>query len=106
METNKTVIENLWTLVAMTNCPIVVVNFLGEIRAYLVDNFLSKTRDISFNEIQGGRDITDIALNLSFQAPQLNSITLEDKIQGYPKKSFKFGHDNYILMVSNKKNEY
>ena len=106
MEANQRVIENLWTLVAATNLQIIVLDFLGDTRAYLVDNFRSKTRDVYLNEIEGAQDITDIALNLPFQTPQLNATTLQERVQGRSKKSFRFGHDNYIWMVSNRKNEY
>jgi hypothetical protein len=37
---------------------------------------------------------------------ELNPVTLEDRIQSRPKKDFKFGHENYIWMISNKENVY
>lgn len=103
---SDSLINNLWILVAVTEKQVLVVNFLGEIKAYLVDSFLPKVRDVFFNEVRGAQDITDLASNMSFQMATLNPITIEDRIQGRSKKDFKFGHDNYMWMISNKKNEY
>lgn len=106
MEMNKEVIDNLWTIVAGTEKQILVMEIFGDLKAYLVDSFSPKTRDVYFNEVRGAQDITDMALNLPFQLAELNPVTLNDRVQGRPKKDFKFGHDNYMWMISNKKNEY
>lgn len=106
MEINKTAIDNLWTLVAATKKQIVVIDFFGDIRAYIVESFSPKVRDVFFNEVRGAQDITDFAVNLPFQMAQLNPVTLEDRLQSRPRKDFKFGSDNYLWMISNKKNEY
>lgn len=106
MEMNKEVIDNLWTIVAGTEKQILVMEIFGDLKAYLVDSFSPKTRDVYFNEVRGAQDITDMALNLPFQLAELNPVTLNDRVQGRPKKDFKFGKDNYMWMISNKKNEY
>ena len=98
MEMNKEVIDNLWTIVAGTEKQILVMEIFGDLKAYLVDSF--------FNEVRGAQDITDMVLNLPFQLAELNPVTLNDRVQGRPKKDFKFGKDNYMWMISNKKNEY
>lgn len=106
METNNQFLESCWIIVAKTEKQILLIQFLGEIKAYLVESFSPKTRDVYFNEVRGAQDITDLSLNLSFQTALLNPITLEDRIQSRPKKDFKFGHDDYMWLISNKKNEY
>lgn len=106
MEINKETIDNLWTIVASTKKQILVVRFLGHINAYLVDSFSPKTRDVYFNEVRGAQDITDLIFNIPFQMAQLNPISFEERFQGKSRKDFKFGHDDYMWLISNKKNEY
>lgn len=104
MEINNTFYDNLWAIVYNTQKQILVVSFLGEIRAYIVESFSPKTRDVYFNEVRGAQEITDFAVHLTFQASTANPATLEDRIQSRPKKDFKFGHDDYMWMISNKEN--
>lgn len=104
MEINQTLYDNLWAIVYNTQKQILVVSFLGETRAYIVESFSPKTRDVYFNEVRGAQEITDLAVHLTFQVTTTNPVTLEDRIQGRPKKDFKFGHDDYMWMISNKEN--
>lgn len=106
METSALQLDALWTIVALTQKQILVVEFFGVTKAYLVESFSPKVRDVFFNEVRGAQDITDLARNLTFQLPQTNPIAIEDRIQGRSKKDFKFGHENYIWMISNKENVY
>lgn len=106
MESSQTLYDNLWSLVFNTEKQVLVISFLGETRAYIVDSFSPKTRDVFFNEVRGAQEITDLAVHMTFQISTANPVTLEDRIQSRPRKDFKFGHDNYIWMISNKKNEY
>lgn len=106
MEISQTLYDNLWSLVFNTEKQVLVISFLGETRAYIVDSFSPKTRDVFFNEVRGAQEITDLAVHMTFQISTANPVTLEDRIQSRPRKDFKFGHDNYIWMISNRKNEY
>ena len=106
MEISQKTLDNLWTLVATTQKQVIVIDFFGDLRAYIVESFLPKVRDVFFNEVRGAQDITDFSIHLPFQMAELNPITLEDRIQSRPKKDFKFGHENYIWMISNKENVY
>lgn len=106
MEISQKALDNLWTLVATTQKQVIVVDFFGDLRAYIVESFLPKVRDVFFNEVRGAQDITDFSIHLPFQMAELNPVTLEDRIQSRPKKDFKFGHENYIWMISNKENVY
>lgn len=104
MEISQTLYDNLWAIVYNTQKQILVVSFLGETRAYIVESFSPKTRDVYFNEVRGAQEITDLAVHLTFQTSTANPVTLEDRIQSRPKKDFKFGHDDYMWMISNKEN--
>lgn len=106
MEISQKALDNLWTLVATTQKQVIVIDFFGDLRAYIVESFLPKVRDVFFNEVRGAQDITDFSIHLPFQMAELNPITLEDRVQSRPKKDFKFGHENYIWMISNKENVY
>lgn len=99
-------INDLWTIVAMTKKQFLVIDFLGKIKVYLVESFSPKTRDVYFNEVRGAQDVTDLAEYMVFQISQMNPISFEERIQGRSKKDFKFGHDNYMWLISDKKNEY
>lgn len=99
-------INDLWTIVAMTKKQFLVIDFLGKIKVYLVESFSPKTRDVYFNEVRGAQDVTDFAEHMVFQISQMNPISFEERIQGRSKKDFKFGHDNYMWLISDKKNEY
>jgi hypothetical protein len=99
-------INDLWTIVAMTKKQFLVIDFLGKIKVYLVESFSPKTRDVYFNEVRGAQDVTDLAEHMVFQISQMNPISFEERIQGRSKKDFKFGHDNYMWLISDKKNEY
>lgn len=99
-------INDLWTIVAMTKKQFLVIDFLGKIKVYLVESFSPKTRDVYFNEVRGAQDVTDLAEHMVFQISQMNPISFEERIQGRSKKDFKFGHDNYMWLISDKKNKY
>lgn len=99
-------INDLWTIVAMTKKQFLVIDFLGKIKVYLVESFSPKTRDVYFNEVRGAQDVTDLAEHMVFQISQMNPISFVERIQGRSKKDFKFGHDNYMWLISDKKNEY
>lgn len=99
-------INDLWTIVAMTKNQFLVIDFLGKIKVYLVESFSPKTRDVYFNEVRGAQDVTDLVEHMVFQISQMNPISFEERIQGRSKKDFKFGHDNYMWLISDKKNEY
>ena len=45
-------IENIWTLVALTGYKFITVNFLGTYKVFMVENFATKTRDNPFNEVR------------------------------------------------------
>lgn len=99
-------INDLWTIVAITKKQFLVIDFLGKIKVYLVESFSPKTRDVYFNEVRGAQDVTDLTEHMVFQISQMNPISFEERIQGRSKKDFKFGHDNYMWLISDKKNEY
>lgn len=80
--------------------------FLGTYKVFLVENFATKTRDNPFNEARGAVDITEDVKHLTFQLSELNPIGIDTRLQGRPRKDFKFGSDDYIYFIANKKNEF
>mgnify|MGYP000388019092 FL=1 len=99
-------INDLWTVVAATKRQFLAIEFLDKTKVYLVESFAPKTRDVYFNEVRGAQDVTDLIEHMAFQMSQLNPISFEERIQGRSKKDFKFGHDNYMWLISNKENVY
>lgn len=99
-------INDLWTVVATTKRQFLAIEFLGKTKVYLVESFVPKTRDVYFNEVRGAQDVTDLIEHMAFQMSQLNPISFEERIQGRSKKDFKFGHDNYMWLISDKENVY
>lgn len=99
-------VENIWTLVAFTGYKFITVNFLGTYKVFLVENFATKTRDNPFNEVRGAVDITEDVRHLTFQLSEMNPIGIDARLQGRPRKDFKFGSDDYIYFIANKKNEF
>lgn len=99
-------INDLWTVVATTKRQFLAIEFLDKTKVYLVESFTPKTRDVYFNEVRGAQDVTDLIEHMAFQMSQLNPISFEERIQGRSKKDFKFGHDNYMWLISNKENVY
>lgn len=99
-------INDLWTAVAATKRQFLAIEFLDKTKVYLVESFAPKTRDVYFNEVRGAQDVTDLIEHMAFQMSQLNPISFEERIQGRSKKDFKFGHDNYMWLISNKENVY
>lgn len=99
-------INDLWTVVAVTKRQFLAIEFLDKTKVYLVESFAPKTRDVYFNEVRGAQDVTDLIEHMAFQMSQLNPISFEERIQGRSKKDFKFGHDNYMWLISNKENVY
>lgn len=41
--------------------------FFGDLRAYIVESFSPKVRDVFFNEVRGAQDITDFSIHLPFK---------------------------------------
>lgn len=99
-------INDLWTVVAATKRQFLAIEFLDKTKVYLVESFAPKTRDVYFNEVRGAQDVTDLIEHMAFQMSQLNPISFEERIQGRSKKDFKFGHDNYMWLISNNENVY
>lgn len=99
-------INDLWTVVAVTKRQFLAIEFLNKTKVYLVESFAPKTRDVYFNEVRGAQDVTDLIEHMTFQISQLNPISFEERIQGRSKKDFKFGHDNYMWLISDKENVY
>lgn len=101
MEVGKTVLDVLWQINAITGKQLIAIKTFDDIKVYIVMSFSPKTRDVFFNEVRDAIDITDLVENAHFQFSPNNPINIDDRIMQRPLKSFKFGHDNYIWLISN-----
>lgn len=99
MEMNAERLKNLWEIVEKAHKQVLVMNFLGEFKAYVVNGFATKTRDNPFNEAYNAIDITDLSINLPILPSELNSQSFDEKIRGRSVKDFKFGGDDYFWLI-------
>lgn len=64
MTTNDVFLDACKGLVMHCNCNILILNVLGEFRAYIAPEVRLKTRECRYNEVQDAQDITKQILNL------------------------------------------
>lgn len=106
MENRKQFIEACWTLVRRLDKMILVVDMMGTIEAYVVDNFKCKGRDFFQNEVIGAQEITDLVQGIEMHSMN-DKLSIESKLEGRPKRDFTFGHDNFLwLKMIQKFNTY
>lgn len=97
MTTNDVFLDACKGLVMHCNCNILILNVLGDFRAYIAPEVRLKTRECRYNEVQNAQDITKLILNLGHNFAQgMNEQTLREKAQSVHKESFKFGTDDYM----------
>ena len=97
MTTNDVFLDACKGLVMHCNCNILILNVLGEFRAYIAPEVRLKTRECRYNEVQDAQDITKLILNLGHNFAQgMNEQTLRENAQYIHKESFKFGTDDYM----------
>lgn len=97
MTTNDVFLDACKGLVMHCNCNILILNVLGDFRAYIAPEVRLKTRECRYNEVQDAQDITKLILNLGHNFAQgMNEQTLREKVQSVHKESFKFGTDDYM----------
>ena len=99
MTTNDVFLDACKGLVMHCNCNILILNVLGDFRAYIAPEVRLKTRECRYNEVQDAQDITKLILNLGHNFAQgMNEQTLREKVQSVHKESFKFGTDDYVTI--------
>ena len=97
MTTNDVFLDACKGLVMHCNCNILILNVLGEFRAYIAPEVRLKTRECRYNEVQDAQDITKLILNLGHNFAQgMNEQTLRENAQSIHKESFKFGRGRPI----------
>lgn len=70
MTTNDVFLDACKGLVMHCNCNILILNVLGEFRAYIAPEVRLKTRECRYNEVQDAQDITKLILNLGVNFAQ------------------------------------
>ncbi len=63
MTTNDVFLDACKGLVMHCNCNILILNVLGDFRAYIAPEVRLKTRECRYNEVQDAQDITKLILN-------------------------------------------
>lgn len=97
MTTNDVFLDACKGLVMHCNCNILILNVLGDFRAYIAPEVRLKTRECRYNEVQDAQDITKLILNLGVNFAQgMNEQALREKTQSIHKENFKFGTDDYM----------
>lgn len=114
METNKDFIERCWLLCYTIKRPVLIIDNFGIVEAYVVNRFIEKSRDQFTNDVFDAQNVTkviwnlqlNLSLDLTLDLKINNNLNLQSKINNLPLQSFKFGHNNYILLLDAKENEY
>lgn len=87
-------------LVMNCNCKVLVLNVMGEYRAYLTNLVSVKTRECRYNEVQDAQDITTLVHNVGYNfATGMTEQVLRERTQSVHKESFKFGTDDYMWIT-------
>lgn len=87
-------------LVMHCNCNILILDVMGDCRAYIAPEVLLKTRECRYNEVRDAQDITKLILNIGHNfARGMNAQVLRERTQSVHKESFKFGTDNYLWIT-------
>lgn len=87
-------------LVMNCDCTILVLNVLGEYRAYLGREVRLKTRETRYNEAQNMQDITKLVRNIGMNFAQgMTERRLLEQVQSIPKESFMFGSEDYMWIT-------
>lgn len=97
MTTNDVFLDACKGLVMHCNCNILILNVLGNFRAYIAPEVRLKTRECRYNEVRDAQDITVLVKNVGVNfALGMTHQTLMEKAQSIHKESFKFGTDDYM----------
>lgn len=86
-------------------CNVLILNVMGEYKAYLAPMVRLRTRECRYNEVIDAQDITVFVRTIENNFQRLNSQLLEERVQSVVKESFKFGTDDYIWLTKVKLNE-
>lgn len=87
-------------IVMNCNCDILIIEMMGEYKAYLTNSVRLKTRDCLYSEVADAQDVTTIVNNV--QSNFFMGMTpqrLSEVTQSIHKEDFKFGTDNYIWIT-------
>ena len=78
-------------LVMNCDCKILVVEIMGEFRAYVAPEVRLKTRECRYNEVRDAQEVTPLLANIGHN--------FASGIQSVHKEDFKFGTDNYFWIT-------
>lgn len=87
-------------LVMNCHCQVLILEVMGEYRAYLVRDVSLKNISWGFSTVKGAQDITKLVLNVGMNFHQgMTERILEEQTQSISKEDFTFGTDNYMWIT-------
>lgn len=92
-------LETCKGVVMHCDCTILVLNVMGEYRAYLTNSVRLKNRECRYNEVIDAQDITVLIKNVESNFQLLNRQKLDERVQSIHKVTFKFGTDDYLWLT-------
>lgn len=100
MDNKEEFLKGYKGIVMNCNRSVLVLEVMGEYRAFLVSDVHLKTREGRYNEVQDAQDITKLVLNVGFNfASGMTEQVLLERTQSVHKENFKFGTDNYMWIT-------
>lgn len=93
---NNKFFETCRNIVLRCDVTILILNVMGEYRAFLTQGFSPKDGHAMFNRVDGAKDITTFVTQYASNFPiGFSYQMLIEKVQSVPKVSFQFGGDEY-----------
>ncbi len=96
---NNKFIEACKGIVMHCECSILILNVLGEYKAFLTPTVRLKTRECRYHEVIDAQDITTLVQNIEGNFQTINRQRLDERTQSIHKESFKFGTDDYLWIT-------
>ena len=96
---NNKFIEACKGIVMHCECSILILNVLGEYKAFLTPIVRLKTRECRYHEVVDAQDITILVQNIESNFQTMNRQRLDERTQSIHKESFKFGTDDYLWIT-------
>lgn len=100
MDNKEEFLQGCKGIVMNCNRSVLVLEVMGEYRAYIVSDVHLKTRECRYNEVQDAQDISKLVLTMGFNfASGMTEQVLQERTQSIHKEDFKFGTDNYLWIT-------
>lgn len=95
----KEIFDTCKGVVKNADVNLLLLDVFGEVKIYVVNFVVLKTRENRYHEVRDAQDVTSIIHTIDRFATGLTNMKFMEKIQSIPMESFKFGTDDYIWMT-------